>query len=243
MRRRATPKNDPIAALRALRVLYGDPDALPKVFEVIESLPGRAPARMLARARSSPDGRALLEEKPDLRARLSDRAALLALPAGSLGRAYLELTEREGISADGIVQANEAARHGEVPDVDPDLLWLGDRMRDTHDLWHVVTGYGTDVLGEVALLAFSFAQTRHVGVALVCSLALARGLPATGLMRRAFRDGADAAWLPAVRWESLLALPLADVRARLEVRPAPAYERITSDDLRARGAIAPKRAA
>ncbi|MBL8607571.1 MAG: hypothetical protein JNL38_09635 [Myxococcales bacterium] len=243
MRRRATPKNDPIAALRALRVLYGDPDALPKVFEVIESLPGRAPARMLERARATADGRALLRDKPDLRALLSDRERLLAMPPGSLGRAYADFTEREGISADGIVQANEAARRGEVPDVDPDLLWLGDRMRDTHDLWHVVTGYGADVVGEVALLAFSYAQTRHVGVALVCSLALVRGLPVSGVARRAFRAGSAAAWLPAVRWESLLALPLADVRAKLRVEPAPAYERVTSADLRARGAIPAARAA
>lgn len=44
------------------------------------------------------------------------------------------------------------------------------RMRDTHDLWHVLTGYSGDVLGETALLGFIFAQTGNPGVALIIAL-------------------------------------------------------------------------
>ena len=32
------------------------------------------------------------------------------------------------------------------------------RMRDTHDLWHAATGYKGDVVGELAVLAFTLAQ-------------------------------------------------------------------------------------
>ena len=69
-------KNRPLVALRALMVLANDPDDLPKVFTVIESLPGRSPLRSMRLMRASVEGRRLLKEKPNLRARLSDRDAL-----------------------------------------------------------------------------------------------------------------------------------------------------------------------
>jgi ubiquinone biosynthesis protein COQ4 len=32
-----------------------------------------------------------------------------------------------------------------------------------HDIWHVLTGYRRDALGEACLVAFSYAQTRGLG--------------------------------------------------------------------------------
>ena len=42
-------------------------------------------------------------------------------------------------------------------------------------------------------------------------------------MANAFRDGLDAAWLPAAAWEELMPLPLLEVRARQRVAVAPPY--------------------
>ena len=39
-----------------------------------------------------------------------------------------------------------------------DERWMGERLRDIHDLFHVITGYGRDALGELCLLAFTNAQ-------------------------------------------------------------------------------------
>ena len=33
-----------------------------------------------------------------------------------------------------------------------------------HDLWHVTTGYGRDALGELSLLAFTYAQEKNRGI-------------------------------------------------------------------------------
>jgi len=52
---------------------------------------------------------------------------------------------------------------------------LRNRMRDTHDLWHVVTGYKGDLVGEASLLAFLFAQTRNPGVGFIVAVALLVG--------------------------------------------------------------------
>lgn len=233
----------PLVALRALVMLSRNPDDLPLVFTVIEALPGRSPVKMTAKMRTIASGRRLLETRPDLKARLLDRDALRALPEGSLGRAYVAFVEREGISAAGIVEASEVGSTGPA-ELPPDVDYYGDRMRDTHDLWHVVTGFGADLLGEAALLAFYFAQTKHPGIGLIASLAVLRRVPgARAAIFDAYRRGGRAEWLPAIEWEDLLALPLSEVRARLNVAAVPAYAPVTTDAMRAAGKLAPRAAA
>jgi len=238
----SAPRTRPLVALRALVALASDPDDLPKVFTVIESLPGRSPALMLSRMRASATGRCILADKPDLRVQLADRDALRELPEGTLGRAYLELVEREGMTTKGIVDASDEGmvRRDEVIE---EQRTISDRMRDTHDLWHVVTGYGPDLLGEAALLCFTYAQTKHPGIALIALLAILKSVPnARPVMIEGYRRGKRAEWLPAVAWEGLLARPLTEVRALLHIGPPPAYEPVTSAALRGTGAL-PDRAA
>ncbi len=45
--------------------------------------------------------------------------------------------------------------------------WMGRRTRDVHDIWHILSGYHRDALGEASLVAFSFAQTGGLGWALI----------------------------------------------------------------------------
>lgn len=225
-------RNRPLVALRALQELVRDPDDLPKVFEIIDALPGKSLDRILARTRRSEAGRRLLATRPALDVRLSDRAALAALPPGTLGRAYFEMTERAKISAQGIVDASMAT--GEPEEViDPDLRWVGERMRDTHDLWHVVTGYQTDVIGELALLAFTLAQAPHLGIGLIVGFGYLQRYPQVNEhIRTGYRRGRRAQWLPAVEWEALLDQPLDAVRAQLGIDELPVYEPIAPAALR-----------
>jgi ubiquinone biosynthesis protein COQ4 len=223
----------PRRALTALGRLLRDPDDLPQVFTLIQSISGRSPLRLLKRLRATERGARLLERRPDIVPLLSDREALRRLPAGSLGRAYLDFVESEGISAQGIMDA--AARGRAAEELPADLEYLHARMRDTHDLWHAVTGYKGDVLGEAALLAFLLAQTRNPGVALIVLVALfkTRGdRDARQLIVDGFRRGRRAAWLPDVEWEALLAQPVADVRSQLGVAAPPVYTPVRSSELR-----------
>lgn len=227
----------PLVALRALAALSANPDDLPQVFTIINSLPGRAPARMLARMRESDQGRRLLATRPDLGARLSDRASLHALPPGTLGRFYAELTDREGITPQGIVDASIAG--GERPsELSDEQRFLGDRMRDSHDLWHVVTGYGADLLGEASLLAFTYAQTRNPGIALVAFLGFTKADSGERrTMLDGYRRGQRAAWLPAIAWEDVLDRPLQEVRDLLRIGAPPRYEPVRTADLRQSGML------
>mgnify|MGYP001817801230 FL=1 len=111
----------PLKAARAMRELFADPDDTQQVFEIIEAMQGPALLRMHRRLRVSKVGRRLLTEQPDLVPLLKDRDALRALPTGSLGRAYLDFVESEGITADGLVAASDVKRRG---DAEGELLWI-----------------------------------------------------------------------------------------------------------------------
>ncbi|HEX3593810.1 MAG TPA: Coq4 family protein [Polyangiaceae bacterium] len=212
-------------ALRALRALVADPDDTAQVFRIIDALSGHNAERTLRRLRRTAAGRTLLGERPDVLSRLVDRPTLEKLPAGSLGREYLRFLDSEGITAEGLRQASIDGRREMSNDDDAELEFLRERLRDTHDLWHIVTGYKGDIIGEASLLAFSFAQTWNPGVGLIVLTALVRGNEPSvrRLIAGGFSRGVRAAWLPAVRWEELLHLPLESVRRRLNVGKPVAY--------------------
>lgn len=224
----------PRRALHAARVLAQDPDDLPQVFTIIESLSADTLLRLHHRMARSETGRRLLAERPDIVERLADRAALAKLPEGSLGRAYLDFVEREHISAEGIrAAAAQGMTSGELP---APYDWVHARMRDTHDLWHAAVGYRGDVLGEAALLGFTFAQTWNPAIALILAVGRIklRARPeARAVIRDGFRRGRKAAWLPEVDWEPLLALPVEEVRRRLSLEAPPVYTEIRSFEIKA----------
>ena len=223
----------PIAALRAVRALIHDPDDTERVFDVIDALSGRSIERLYERFRSSETGARLLRERPDLLATLSDRERLLALPPGSLGRVYAEFMSREQISADGLVQASEEGGRFEDETIPEQRRWFGERLRDMHDLWHVVTGYERDLVGEASLLAFTYRQTRNRGIGFIVVAAYLKAgheFPdARRVMRDAYRRSKQAAWLPGQDWEALLERPLHQVRHELGLGEPPVYAQVRSD--------------
>jgi ubiquinone biosynthesis protein COQ4 len=216
----------PWDAVPAMTALLRDPNDTSHVFTIIQALSFNTLERLERRFRKTESGRRILAERRQLLPALADRAALEAMPEGSLGRAYLAFLAREGITASGLVAASESGFKGE-PLEDEALNLVNDRMRDQHDLWHVLTGYRGDLIGEAALLAFTFAQTWNPGVAFIAAIGRfkSRLLPeASATIREAYRRGRHAEWLPAQDWEALLPLPLEEVRARLRIGAPPRYE-------------------
>jgi ubiquinone biosynthesis protein COQ4 len=228
----------PRRALRAARILAADPDDLPQVFTIVESLSGDTLNRIARRMNRSETGRRLMAARPDVVERLADREALARLPEGTLGRAYLAFVERENISAAGIRAAGQKGMTNEP--IPPPLDWVHARLRDTHDLWHAATGYSGDVLGETALLGFTFAQTWNPAIALILAIGLSKTIaaPSGGAAARrtivdGLRRGLKAAWLPEQEWEALLELPVDEVRRRLSLEAPPVYVEIRSAEIKA----------
>ncbi len=208
---------------RALRELVREPERTDRVFELIQALGGDSGERNYQSFLRHPEGRALLEERPSLYRALCDLDQLAALPDGSLGRAYADFMRAGGLEAQGLVDAAEKVRDPE-DDVDRERRWYFDRMRDMHDLWHVLTGYGRDLAGEAANLAFSYGQVRTRGIGAIVLSAAWLGPKSLDLhwqryLFRAWRRGRRAVPLSRVRYEALLDQPLADVRRRLGIEP------------------------
>ncbi|HTM19806.1 MAG TPA: Coq4 family protein, partial [Kofleriaceae bacterium] len=208
--------------LDATRSALANPGDTKQAFRIADALSFGTPWRMTWRYRRTPVGADRLRRRRRLLDTLTDRAALAALPEGSFGRAYLAFLDSEGITAEGLVAASIEGREARR---DPDQEFVQQQLRDQHDLWHTLTGYKGDLLGEAAVLAFSFAQTGHPGVAFLASLGVVLA-PEPGVRRfivDGFRRGRRATWLPAQDWEALLPLPLDQVRRRLGVTPVDDY--------------------
>lgn len=228
------PKN-PIRfreAWQGIRALLNDPDDTAQVFKIIRALSGNAGERQFQKFLASEHGPSILAEERSLVDRLSDREYLSSLPNGSLGRVYAEFTEREQISPEGLVEASESVPD-DGPPLSPDRVLFGLRMRDSHDLWHVVTGYGRDLIGEAALLAFTYRQTQNRGIGfivLVAFLKAGRESPEPrAMIRDGYRRAKRTSWLPGADWESLLERPLDEVRESLGIVPVEPYQALRSE--------------
>jgi ubiquinone biosynthesis protein Coq4 len=199
--------------LRAGYRLVKDPNRLDEVIGIADDLgDDGALDPILAHVRASEGGRAALRDKPRVRV---DLPRLRAMPDGTFGR--------------------EAARFLDDRKLDPSALphrpggtereWLRAHLFETHDLWHVATGFDTDVSGEAGLQAFYLAQFPTRLAAVLLSILFANTFlyafdesdARMDAITRGWALGKRAEQFLGVRWADLWALPLPEVRARLRV--------------------------
>lgn len=218
----------PLKALGHFRKLIKDKEDTEQVFRIFESLP-RKGFMDDARAFVESDlGRRLMASEPYLPDMLDDHAAIEKLPEGSVGRAYVDFMRREGLSAAGLVA--EADKMGR-PKFDDQVQWYANRLRDTHDLFHILTGYGRDALGEQCVLGFTYGQTGNYGnffIAYAGGFELKRGVkasaPVMGAIRQGQRHGKASKAIIEQDIRALLAEPLEAARARLGIGKPTLYE-------------------
>jgi ubiquinone biosynthesis protein Coq4 len=138
---------------------------------------------------------------------------LLSYPQDSLGYAY-------GMHIRQAKLNPNFYRRVEVVD---DATYLFQRLRQTHDIWHVVTGFGIDGLGEMELKAFEFAQTRRPMAVVLIGLVILGNVfkePHTlGVlfehMASAYLLGTRAKPFLAQKWEEHWERPVAEWRSLL----------------------------
>ena len=214
----------PIAATLAVKRLLQDPDDTSQVFKVIEALSGDVIGHTVKRLLNDSSGRALLAEKPNIVTLLNDRKRLSVMPEGSIGHTYYRFIHGQNLSADGLVASSQGSRN--YQGFSADERWTGDRLRDIHDLQHVLTGYGRDPIGELSLLSFMTTQVPNRGINFIIKMAKRKyqqeipALDINALVLEGQKLGQQAAWMPAIRWEERLTESLEEVRAELGfVRP------------------------
>ena len=102
------------------------------------------------------------------------------------------------------------------------------RLRQTHDIWHVVTGFDTDPASELGIKAVELAQTRRPMAAVVASGGILRFLykepehlgEALSAVSEGYEMGIKAKPLLAQKWEDHWERPLAEWRNLLNLTPA-----------------------
>ncbi len=169
--------------------------------------------------RRDPDCAALIDERWIPPAH--DLAQLAALPEGSLGKVYAATMVRLGYDPNlhaGMEPLNDAA-------------YVELRLSQTHDLWHVVTGFDTALIGEIGLQAFHLTQFPYplasvlTGQSLLTTTLLepAQLPPLVEAIRIGLQMGLEARPLFAQRWEEGWAKPLEQWRHELQLRPCPGF--------------------
>lgn len=206
--------------MKGALTLVKDPDALDKVFHIADSL-GATQRPMLeeicAEVSTHAQGRSSLAERP--RIGQVKVETLLAYPAGTLGRAFGEFLHQSG---------PDPAALPVRPANDP-LEYSMAHLYETHDVWHVATGFETDVAGELGLQAFYAAQIPgKLPIALLAIGFLNAFLFAFDDRKRRL-DAITRGWLMGkaarpffgYRWADKWAMPLAAVKRELGVEQAP----------------------
>ena len=143
-----------------------------------------------------------------------DLLALHQLPGDTLGYHYADYmlsNQLQHLAA--LPAANEAE-------------FIDSHMRETHDIWHVVTGSPIDMLGEIKLQAFCVAQlqlsrfwlalmTKNLLKATIYDIEVADGY--MGALTTGWTMGKATQPLFGIDWTTLWELPLAQVRSSLDI--------------------------
>lgn len=221
-----TRRVNPLAALRAVRKVINDPEQTQEVFRVLHALSGPSLRRNYRRFKQSANGAKILEEQRILTDLLNNTEYLSSLSTNSLGNTYHRFITQEQISAGGLEEANMQAGGDELKG---NFGLFVSRTRASHDLFHVLTQYGRDPLGEACLLAFTYGQTGNIAFVFILAFASIRLYKGAGgavfpALWRAYRDGKKATWLLNTDWETVLEMPLEQVRSQFSISQPKRYE-------------------
>jgi ubiquinone biosynthesis protein Coq4 len=147
-----------------------------------------------------------------------DVEKLSALPVGTLGHAFGTHMKSNGL--------NPYIFEPIVDNSDEDYV-MG-HLLETHDIWHIVTGFDTDIPGEFAGVAFYAAQTGLATSSMLLTIGFANTTlfaptelrARLGAVAKGWALGQQAEPLFGVDWNELWEVPLSELRARFGLSQA-----------------------
>ncbi|MDY7097181.1 MAG: Coq4 family protein [Pseudomonadota bacterium] len=219
---RPEAKYRPLRAISNFQKLMKNKEDTNAVFRIFESLPSSDFMERVDAFAMSERGQFLRDSERSLPEILDDHAELRKTPKGSLAHAYCDFMETEGLTAAGLVAEQESLGRAKYDDF---VQWFGERSRDTHDLFHVLTGYGRDALGEQCVLLFTHGQSPshghlligYAGAANIKKLIWGSKAPVMGAVQQARATGKGAPRLIEQPIRELLKQPLEQVRLALNI--------------------------
>ncbi len=210
------PLSKGILALRAGRAflsLVRNPSKLDDVFVILDGLEKTQAGADIAREFTDNPGLASAFAGRKVLAPLN-LEALARLPLGTLGRAFAdEMIARKLDPAD--IQSR--------PDDGSDASFVFRHLRETHDVWHTVTGFDVDVAGELGLQAFYLSQFRarlaliilSMGLLNTCFYAIEDRERRMDAIARGWRLGRQTKGIFGFDWAAHWSMPLEEVRVKL----------------------------
>lgn len=206
--------------LQSLKLLAGltsflkNPGSLESVFAVANSVKdGPLGDQMMRHLLKDSQFKSLVKER--WRPQPIDLSALQTLPEGSLGRCYADQLIRQDITPETLIDPSP---------VDSEKDFIVHRLKETHDITHVLTGFGIDGASELGLQGFNLAQNRSpLAVMLIFGgmLSALQNDEALSPMLRAlaqgFQMGLDAELVIARKLEDGWDRPLADWQRELNL--------------------------
>jgi ubiquinone biosynthesis protein COQ4 len=148
-----------------------------------------------------------------------DLDRLLTYPENSLGYIYAKAMKKSGFDPNLHV--------GMTAESDAHYVEL--RLSQTHDIWHILTGFNTSKIGEIGLQAFHLPQFPYP----LATMLIANSLIASTLfdptqlpsllaaIGQGWRMGETAQALFAQKWEEAWDKPLTQWQAELNLQPLP----------------------
>lgn len=206
--------------LRSLRMVAAlaeflkNPGSLDSVFGVTRSLQNSTlSAQMFRHLLANPAMAELVET--NWRPAPIDLDALEQLPPGSLGHTYASQLRSQGLSPDSLIDPTPISSPQD---------YVVHRLRETHDIVHVLTGFGIDGAGELGLQAFNLAQNRSPLAVMLIFGGMLKSLqddeplePLLHALARGFQLGLQAPCVIACRLEDGWERPLVDWQQELSL--------------------------
>lgn len=221
----------PLKAWGHFRKLVANKEDTEQVFQITECLKTRRTHDQAVAFLCSAEGQRFLAQDGTIPAMLDDHARWADCAPGTVAAHYVAFMKREGLSAAGLVAESEKFMPPEQQ-LQDQLQWYYHRLRDTHDLFHILTGYGRDALGEASLLGFTYEQNYNRGIWFIAYAAAHQikkqsgtKAPIYASINEGRRLGKAAGKLAHMDVEAVMRMDIAEARARLNIgRPETYFE-------------------
>lgn len=224
----------PLKALHHMRKLIANKEDTHQVFKIVQALDGNSYQKTYKKFAATALGKQRIAERRNMAPMFDGRREeFLAMPLGTLGRTYADFMVREGLTGQGLVDESLVLYLDKNGEPYQDMLqWYGERSRDLHDMFHVLSGYGRDSLGEATLLGFSQRQAYGIGRGILFIHYMAgreiikevpRHIDIAGVLREGRDNGAAAEKILQQDFLALLDRPIEDVRAMLNIKKPVKY--------------------
>ncbi|MDJ0578729.1 Coq4 family protein [Crocosphaera sp.] len=199
--------------LEMLRAKDGDLEVVGKLFEVLFDVDSLK--KIATFLKENQEGKQAFKEYHCLGD--VDLNELHKLPENTLGYCYSNHLKERGLTPLNLEQ---------IP-INNDSEFILLHIRETHDIWHVITGFDTDIIGEIQLEAFCVKQLRFSRFWL--SL-LAKNLLKTTIYQiensEKYLNAITEGWIMAnnasplfgIRWDQFWNISLEDIRTSLNIK-------------------------